>query len=1004
MIKLWIENQELDTTEGFSHQITYAVDDLNNLDSKATSFSKTIILPGTANNNYLLGNIFEFANSNFTGLGENVGYNFNASRSAKCRLDINGLTIIKGVLRLLEIVRDGDSIEYEVAIFGELGGFVSKLSNKKLEDLDFSAYNHTYTVANIMNRWTINNDMVILGTGFDSVQTTYVNIRNLGDLGNIIYPGDQLEIYNIDIGVSVGTATVVSTEYSEEVNNIKVNVTNSTYYAVSNYRFKYTLVNKSGAGVYYPLIDYGNYSTNKIDYKYKTFRPALFVREYIYKIITGAGYTFESRFFNSDFFKRLIVPHNESVLQTIKSDLLKGKFQGSKTVTAYKNTTVNISPFSSYIITSLADLFTTSDNLEFNYTGNPLNLVIDSKIDVRFRHIIYLGGGYPPQIGAGGDFTFKIELYKNNVATGIKAELSDSLPVVARFGYQEKRITFTLSGILAINTSDDIKVVTQSTFKAKYNGWRFGSEDPGDYYIDFWNSENNYININSEFPTVLPIALNDTLELSRSIPKNIMQKDFFASIIKLFNLMVTEDKYKDRHLRIEPNVWFYNLNPSSYLDWSDKLDRSQPIKIKPMSEVNARYYDFKFKSDSDYYNDLYKKRYNEGYGDRKFDNELEFAKDSQASEVIFASTPLLGYVGKDKITPAIFKWNGGTVGTNEERVNSIIRIMQVKRIEGVDAWDILNDEGGVIYNNSTAYPYAGHFDDPDAPNSDLNFGATRELFFNLSAGALGNNLFNTYYSPYMAEITDKDSRLVTAKFKLNDTDIFNLDFRRFIWLDGVLYRLSRIVDYTPGEICTVELLRVIYTTYDSSINSADIPEISICGKVWAKKNLDTEYFINGDLIPQITDDTEWLNTTDPAWCYYDNDPANAEYGKLYNWYAVNDPRGLAPEGWKIPTSDDFNQLADSTCVDNDGKKIKEQGTDHWDSNNGSNDTNFTALGAGRRKDSGTFQELKEKTYFWTSIEVPSTQATVWKLDDAGNFSAMSENKKFGLSVRLIRDN
>jgi len=973
MIKLWIENQEMDTTEGFSHQITYAVDDLNNLDSKATSFSKTIILPGTANNNYLLGNIFEFGNSNFTGLGENVGYNFNASRSAKCRLDINGLTIIKGVLRLLEIVRDGDSIEYEVAIFGELGGFVSKLSNKKLEDLDFSAYNHTYTVANIMNRWLNNPDMVILGTGFDSVQTTYVNIRNLGDLGNIIYPGDQLEIYNIDIGVLVGTATVVSTEYSEAVNNTKVNVTNSTYYAVSNYRFKYTLVNKSGAGVYYPLIDYGNYSTNKIDYKVKTFRPALFVREYIYKIITDAGYTFESRFFNSDFFKRLIIPHNESVLQTIKSDLFNATAQNSQftdNVGATYQIIDNI-PFS----INYGEVFTTTDNKIFTYTGASTTGIFNVSINTK----ILLSGT------TLRNYTLNAKIYKNGNPTNITFSANGAIN-------KDANITINLSGNLSLNTSDTINIYFDLTVNNAF-------------ILNFYTySTNSFFTIISQFPTTAPIALNDTVELSRAIPKNIMQKDFFASIIKMFNLMVTEDKYRDRHLRIEPWVWFYNLNSTSYIDWSDKLDRSQPIKIRPMSEVNARYYDFKFKSDSDYYNDLYKKRYNEGYGDRKFDNELEFAKDSQSSEVIFASTPLLGYVGKDKITPAIFKWNGGTIGTNEERVNSIIRIMQIKRIEDVTAWDILNDEGGVIYNNATVYPYAGHFDDPDAPNSDLNFGTTRELFFNLSAGALGNNVFNTYYSPYMAEITDKDSRLVTAKFKFNDTDIFNLDFRRFIWLDGVLYRLSRIVDYTPGEICTVELLRVIYTTYDSSINSADIPEISICGQIWAQKNLDTEYFINGDLIPQITDDTEWSNTTDPAWCYYDNDPANAEYGKLYNWYAVSDPRGLAPEGWKIPTSDDFDQLSDSNCVDSDGKTIKEQGTDHWDTNNGTNETKFTAFGAGRRKDSGLFQELKETAYFWTSDEVPTTQAKVWKLDDAGNFGVMSENTKYGLSVRLIRDN
>ena len=228
-----------------------------------------------------------------------------------------------------------------------------------------------------------------------------------------------------------------------------------------------------------------------------------------------------------------------------------------------------------------------------------------------------------------------------------------------------------------------------------------------------------------------------------------------------------------------------------------------------MSEVNARYYDFKFKQDSDYYNEEYRKKYSENYGDRRFDNELEFAKDTSNVDVIFSSTPLVGYSGNDKVFPAIYKKNNAT----EEMIEHNIRIMQAKKITGVLDWKIYAANNNVLVQNLTAYGYAGHLDDPDAPNSDLNFGSPKELFFELTTGALSNNLFNTYYSPYMAEITDKDSRLVTCKMKLNNKDIFNLDFGRFIWVDGVLYRLIKIVDYSDNEVCEVQLLRVIYTTY-----------------------------------------------------------------------------------------------------------------------------------------------------------------------------------------------
>lgn len=981
MIKLWIEDQEMDTTEGFSHQITYAVDDLNNLDSKATSFSKTIVLPGTARNNYLLGNIFEFNNSNFTGEGANVFYNFNASRSAKCRLDINGMTIIKGVLRLLEIIRDEDTIEYEVAIFGELGGFVSKLSNKKLEDLDFSLYNHQYTISNIKDRWYEKADFRMRSLGFDIINTDSFQIGGQGDLSDLFLIGDEIEVRGEDDNFSLGTGTITSVEYGAFSDIFTVFVDSTLTSSPAGYRYIYTIIDKGGCGVYYPLIDYGTYSSDKHDYNYLTFRPALFVKEYLDKIIKGAGYSYSSKFFNTDFFKRLIIPHNESQLITLKNQLFKGNIYYSASAFVTAGIFVSTGLNSIFINALISDLFTTTDNVQFQYTGT------NTTININYVHnVLVAHNSYPNN--AGGDFTYEIEVYKNSIATGIKTTLTGTLQL-ANDWYTQNIYSLNLNGSLVINTGDIIEIKFEGTFKPINNS-------AINVFYCYTIGTVNYTSINS---ISAPILIDDFLYVNKAIPKNIQQKDFFTSIIKLFNLMVTEDKYKTNHLNIEPYVWFYNLNTISYLDWSLKLDRSQPIRIKPMSEINARFYDFKFKSDTDYFNDLYKKRYNEGYGDRKYDNQLEFAKDSQSSEVIFASTPLLGYEDEDKIVPTIFKWNGATVGTNEEKVNSIIRIMQAKRITEVSSWDITDATGGT---GNTVYPYAGHFDDPDAPNSDLNFGATNEIFFNLTSGALGNNLFNIYYSPYMAEITDKDSRLVTAKFKLNDVDIFNLDFRRFIWLDGVLYRLSKIVDYTPGEICTVELLRVINTTYETSVNSDDNPEISICGQIWSQKNLDVETYRNGDLIPQITDDTEWSTANYGAWCYYENNQGYKEYGKLYNWYAVNDPRGLAPTGWKIPDSEDFIKLNDSDCVNDNSRKIKEPGTTHWNTDDGTNETKFTALGAGKRRKSGTFEQLKDTAYFWTTDE-DSGDGVYWSLTDSNVFDDNSIDKNSGFSVRIIRD-
>jgi len=189
---------------------------------------------------------------------------------------------------------------------------------------------------------------------------------------------------------------------------------------------------------------------------------------------------------------------------------------------------------------------------------------------------------------------------------------------------------------------------------------------------------------------------------------------------------------------------------------------------------------------------------------------LEFAKNTETVDIIFASTVLVGYGGEDKVYSTIFKRNNNV----EENVDSVIRILQCKKITGVDTWNIQNAVGGNL-QSSTDYCYAGHFDDPDVPTNDINFGVPIELFFVLVSGTINVNQFNLYYSSYMAEITDKDSRLLTAFFKLTEQDIFNLDFATFKYIDGGLYRLSKVMDYDAGanDLTKCELLRVINTIY-----------------------------------------------------------------------------------------------------------------------------------------------------------------------------------------------
>ena len=87
--------------------------------------------------------------------------------------------------------------------------------------------------------------------------------------------------------------------------------------------------------------------------------------------------------------------------------------------------------------------------------------------------------------------------------------------------------------------------------------------------------------------------------------------------------------------------------------------------------------------------------------------------------------------------------------------------------------------------------------------------------------------------------------------------------------------------------------------------------VTIGTQVWTSKNLNVSTYRNGDVIPQVQDEQAWAKLTTGAWCYYNNDSSNGtKYSKLYNWYAVHDPRGLATNGYHITTDEEWKKLTD----------------------------------------------------------------------------------------------
>jgi uncharacterized protein (TIGR02145 family) len=187
-----------------------------------------------------------------------------------------------------------------------------------------------------------------------------------------------------------------------------------------------------------------------------------------------------------------------------------------------------------------------------------------------------------------------------------------------------------------------------------------------------------------------------------------------------------------------------------------------------------------------------------------------------------------------------------------------------------------------------------------------------------------------------------------------------------------------------------------------------MPTIQIGNQLWSKENLDVAFYRNGDPIPQVTDPTAWATLTTGAWCYYNNDPENgAIYGKLYNWYAVNDARGLAPHGWRIPTDADWNTLTITLGGSlTAGGKMKTPGTTRWTTPNtgATNESGFAGLPGSYRFIDGSSGVIGEGGYWWSSTQ--DNTVTAWNrtlTSIGGNIIRVNGNKRYGFSVRCVRD-
>ncbi len=206
--------------------------------------------------------------------------------------------------------------------------------------------------------------------------------------------------------------------------------------------------------------------------------------------------------------------------------------------------------------------------------------------------------------------------------------------------------------------------------------------------------------------------------------------------------------------------------------------------------------------------------------------------------------------------------------------------------------------------------------------------------------------------------------------------------------------------YAINPFGTVYGNQQIFTT-----PASQLPSVVIGSQVWTSQNLNVLTYKNGDTIPQVTNPTEWASLTTGAWCWYNNDSVSySKYGRLYNWYAINDPRGLAPAGWHVPTGTEWETLSTYLGGPYQAGNAMKLSSD-WDNYGGSNSSGFRALPSGYRSFNGSFTGILYRTGFWTSTEISALIASHYYLirDTNSPLNNSNEFKAYGYSIRCVRD-
>lgn len=796
--QIYANNTLLDTYDDLELSLNYQITDITDITTRQTSFSKTIVIPGTNNNNEFFKNIFEL------NIDLSVS-SYNPKVAIPCSISIGDEQVFVGNMQLLKVVKNQKLVEYEIIITGILKNLLYNFGDYFISDLDISEYNHTRNKTNIQDSW-----------------------------------------------------------------NYQIKKNQANYDATG-----------LGEGYVYPYINYGNSSNiGTTSYVYDQY-PAIYVKTIIDKLFDFAGYTYSSRFFNTPYFKSLIVPftndkleYNDSQLSgltnTIGVQALNPEptpflsntyyaYEATAGVTGWRQMAPVMKRGNNYSNNTKGYYFplekdtgligTTQmqdpDNrfqITFNQTpGTRYTCTQDGFYNIDFEMAFIMK--YIHTNGAGTNIRYGTRLFSygcsieritaNGVVTtlgvsptpdGFNSTFAPSSGTHASPWYDtatELSISQNIQNVYLL-AGDRIRIRFDIKYPANFTWFGVNNDDK---VLAVPLIKNNQGGTQANYLSVKPAS---NLITNATIPMDMQQilpvmkmKDFFLGICKMFNLIVADNPNRSGELIVEPKDIFYNSR-KKIKDWTPLLDEFYDITITPMSELDVRSYKFQYTQDDDYYNKQYTNEVLEIYGNTQVDFLNEFSQEVKEVTLPFSPTPDTDNFISPKVAPFFADLEGTTTMKPKKSKPRILFYTGLKS----GSWKLRNNPNDTDTSYST-YPYTGMWDDPYSPNYDLAWGKVQKIYWN---GTLypNYNLTQMWYSSTLNELEDVNSKLVSANFYLTPTEMSNFDFRDIILLDNSYYRVNKISDYDPNstdKTTAVELYKLSSVDFFPTLNE-QLPESS----------------------------------------------------------------------------------------------------------------------------------------------------------------------------------